>query len=231
MSKHLDALRSLIDNLSTRERILVLLGAIAIVYILWDNFLIAPAQKSYKQLTNEHLNIQGQNSDLERRRILASGLLNNSRREQVIKEIKKIEQKIKNFDGLILERLQGRVAPEYMSSLLNDVLQKNQRLQLIRVNNLPAEPFIKKNKKDADKKSRATDHQIIDSKLMGIFLHSLELELQGSYLDILKYLQDLEALQWKIFWDQVKLEVLDYPKVKVQIRVHTFSLKEGWLSV
>lgn len=231
MSKHLNALRSLIDNLSTRERILVLLGALAIVYILWDSVFISPAQKSYKRLTNEHLNIQGQISDLERRRILANGLLNNSNRERVLKDIKQFEEKIKNFDGLILERLQGRVAPEYMSALLNDVLQKNQRLKLISINNLPATPFINQKKDDSEKNTRQKDTVIIDPQLMGIFLHSLELELQGSYLDILNYLQELEDLQWKIFWDQVKLEVVEYPKVKVQIRVHTFSLKDGWLSV
>lgn len=231
MNKHFNALKSLIDQLSTRERILVLLGALAVVYMIWDSFLITPAQEQYERLTNEQLNIKGQNSDLERRRILASGLLSNSRRQQVLKEISQIEQEIKNFDGLILERLQGRVAPEYMSALLNDVLQKNQNLELIRINNQPAEPFVKKKPKDQNKTDRQKDNTLIDPKLMGIFLHSLELELQGSYLDILSYLQELEGMQWKIFWDQVKLEVLSYPRVKVQIRVHTFSLKDGWLSV
>ena len=59
----------------------------------------------------------------------------------------------------------------------------------------------------------------------------MEMELQGAYLDILDYLQELEALQWKIFWDDVKMDVQEYPIVRVYIKVHTFSLKDGWLSV
>lgn len=231
MSEHLNALQSLIDKLSSRERILVLVGALSIVYVIWDTFLITPIQKSSQLLSKQHQSLQRQITDLEARRIMATGLLNNSKRKQLVNEIVKLEKTIKNFDGKILERLQGRVAPEYMSALLNDVLQKNQQLELLSINNLPAVPFVKNGKMEKDDKNLQSEYIEPDPQLVGIFLHPLEVELQGGYLDILKYLQALEAMEWKIYWDQVKLEVLEYPNVKVQIKVHTFSLKEGWLSV
>ena len=229
MSEQLNLLQNLIDKLSTRERILVLLGVLAVVYMIWDTFLISPIQKTSQQLSKQHQSLQRQISDLEVRRITASGLLKNSQRKQIIDDIAKLEKNIQNFDGQIRERLQGRVAPEFMSALLSDVLQKNQQLKLLSINNLPAVPFIKNGDKDTGQDNKATE--TIDPQLVGIFMHALEMELQGSYLDILGYLQALEAMQWKIFWDQVKLEVMEYPSVKVKIKVHTFSLKEGWLSV
>ena len=234
MSKPFNLLQSLINNLSTRERVLVLLGVLSIIYMLWDNFLITPMQTMTDNLVNQSMALQKQMVNLETRRILANGLLKNSKRKKILGEIKVVEKKIKNFDGKIIERLQGRVAPQYMASMLNDVLKNNHDLQLISINNLPAVPFVSHadgNKSNAEKTQKNNKTVTQNSQLPGIFLHSLELQLEGRYLDILNYLQSLEALEWKIFWDQVDLEVLEYPKVKVQIKVHTFSLKDGWLSV
>lgn len=228
MSKQLNFLQNLINNLSTRERVLVLLGVLSVIYILWDTFLITPIQVETKSLLSQRSSIQEQMVGLETRRILANGLLQNSKRKKIQSEISTVEKNIKNFDGKILERLQGRVAPHYMASMLNDVLKNNLKLELISISNMPAVPFVGQ----ADKTETENKNlEVTDPRLIGIFMHSLELQLEGSYLEILSYLRALENLEWKIFWDQVNLEVMEYPKVKVHIKVHTFSLKDGWLSV
>ncbi len=223
MNKQLNVINDLINKLSTRERILVLTGFLAVIYIGWDTFLITPVLKTNTALNMQLQTIKQQMSDLEKRRVIASDLLTQSRRKQLVREISQVEQKINNFDSQISQRLQGRVDPEEMAGLLNDVLQKNHKLELIQINNLEAEPFITQNKTD--------QKEPVDPDLVGIYRHSMEMELQGTYLDILDYLQELEALQWKIFWDDVKMDVQEYPVVRVYIKVHTFSLKDGWLSV
>ena len=223
MNKQLNVINDLINKLSTRERILVLTGFLAVIYIAWDTFLITPIIKANTALNMQFQTIKQQMSDLEKRHVIASDLLAQSRRKQLVREIGQVEQKINNFNSQISQRLQGRVAPEEMAGLLNDVLQKNHKLELIQINNLEAEPFITQNKTD--------QKESIDPDLVGIYRHSMEMELQGAYLDILDYLQELEALQWKIFWDDVKMDVQEYPVVRVNIKVHTFSLKDGWLSV
>ncbi len=234
MSTPVNLLQNIINNLSTRERVLVLLGVLSIIYVLWDTFLVTPIQSSNKKLINERMTIQEQMTTLQTRSLSANGLLKNSKRKQILGEIQAVEKQINTFDSEILERLQGRVAPEFMSSLLNDVLQKNQDLELISIHNLPAIPFAdrKKDKKDKDEPLSVQEKQpAVDPKLVGIFMHPLEIQLQGRYLDVLSYLEALENMGWKVFWDQVRLEVVEYPKVKVHIKVHTFSLKDGWLSV
>ncbi len=223
MTSKLDLINDLINKLSTRERILVLTGLLAVIYLLWDSFLITPIKKTNTALNIEYQSVKKQMSDLEKRQIMASNLLAQSRRKQLLKEIGQVERKINAFDVQISQRLQGRVAPEDMPALLNDVLQKNRKLELIQLNNLQAEPFISQEKTEQSK--------AVDPDLVGIYRHSMELELQGSYLDILDYLQELESLKWKIFWDEVKMDVQEYPLDKVYIKVHTFSLKDGWLRV
>jgi MSHA biogenesis protein MshJ len=41
----------------------------------------------------------------------------------------------------------------------------------------------------------------------------------------------LEGLPWRIFWDSVSYEVLDYPKSIVRLKLHTLSLSEDWIGV
>ena len=231
MSKHFNLLQSMIDKLSTRERVMVMLGVLAVIFMIWDTFMIVPLQSSNKTLLNQRITIQGQVADLQSRLVIANGLLKNTTRKKLISDISLLEKKIIGFDEKILERLQGRVAPEYMIAMLRDVLNKNQRLELLSISNLPAEPLTSKEQQETDSRGKKISSKPVDPDLAGVFMHSLELELEGRYLNILEYLQALEVLPWKIFWDHVKLQVLEYPKVRVQIKVHTFSLKDGWLSV
>nr|NIO43188.1 hypothetical protein [Burkholderiales bacterium] len=53
----------------------------------------------------------------------------------------------------------------------------------------------------------------------------------GRYLDIVDYLKTLEALPWKMFWGEAKLETEKYPRSRFTLVVYTLSLREGWIGV
>ena len=61
--------------------------------------------------------------------------------------------------------------------------------------------------------------------------HGFAIEFSGSYLATLNYLEALESLPWRFFWDSVSYEVLDYPKSIVRLKLHTLSLSEDWIGV
>ncbi|MCU7834422.1 MAG: hypothetical protein KZQ83_04130 [gamma proteobacterium symbiont of Taylorina sp.] len=226
-----------VDKLTRRERILVLLGILSVLYMIWDTFLMTPIQMTQKKLNGERLTIQKQLSELEVRNILATGLLKNNNNEKFIKAIAQVKGKINELDNTIKAQLKDQVPDELMVSMLGDLLQKHQGLELLFIHNSPAEPLKKEDdtEDNSQKKNQQKNKPVksIDKKInaLGVFMHPLDIELQGSYLDILNYLIELENMGWKIFWDQVQLNVLEYPRVRVHIKVHTFSLKDGWLSV
>lgn len=220
----------MLDNLSIRERVLVLLSILAVCYVVWENFLLAPLLKSVDQYKNERLQIESQLTELEGRRIVALGLTKRNDTEKLEADIAAYKEKIARIDRKINSKIEGRVAPEHMSRLLHDILGRKRNLTLIRMKNNPPVPLIGMGK-EAEGKNEAS---LSDKKLpvkVGIYQHSLEIELEGRYLDILDYLLALEELQWKFYWERLHMEVGEYPVMKVRITVHTFSLKEGWLSV
>jgi MSHA biogenesis protein MshJ len=65
----------------------------------------------------------------------------------------------------------------------------------------------------------------------GIYKHGVEITVQGSYLDILDYMTQLEGLPWQLFWGKAKLTVDEYPKATLTLTLFTLSLDRKWLNL
>lgn len=69
----------------------------------------------------------------------------------------------------------------------------------------------------------------MDNKYPHAWRHGFRLEFSGSYLNTLAYLQSLESLGWKFYWETLVLNADEYPTVETAIEVFTLSLDEAWL--
>lgn len=105
--------------------------------------------------------------------------------------------------------------------MVEQMLLKNRRLEIIRVESLPPEPLQQMTGATAGDKSGG----------LTAYRHGMRVELRGNYLDILVYLKELEALPWKMFWGQLNLKVEKYPMSHVTLRIYTLSTRPGWLAL
>jgi MSHA biogenesis protein MshJ len=64
-----------------------------------------------------------------------------------------------------------------------------------------------------------------------VYRHDVEIVVQGGYLDIMKYLAQLEAMPWHLFWSKAKLSVDEYPKTTLTLTLFTLSLDKKWLNL
>ena len=118
-----------------------------------------------------------------------------------------------------LQQVQGLLFE--LGLLVEELLLQEPKLTLIRLQTLDAKPLL-----DADGMLQSAD-------LMAAALHrhDFAIEFAGDYMATLRYLQALEALPWRFFWDSVSYEVEDYPRSLVRLRLHTLSLSEDWIGV
>jgi len=70
-----------------------------------------------------------------------------------------------------------------------------------------------------------------EDKPLVIYKHGIELTLQGSYLDVLRYLAAIENIGVRFFWERVEYQVEQYPLGEVSIEVFTLSTQEQLLDV
>lgn len=62
-----------------------------------------------------------------------------------------------------------------------------------------------------------------------LFRHGVTMVLEGSYLDLLDYLTRMEQLPSQLYWGDMQLRVIRYPKVALTLNVYTVSLDSKWL--
>ncbi|HZP94362.1 MAG TPA: hypothetical protein VFB20_15995 [Burkholderiales bacterium] len=136
---------------------------------------------------------------------------------QVRTEIERIDVQLKGLHG-------GLVTPARMAGILEDMLTRNRRVQLVGLRTLPVTPLV-----EARKESRQESGQ--GETARNVYKHGIELTLQGGYLDLLDYLARLERLPWQMFWAQARLDATDYPRVRITVTVYTLSLDKDWLVV
>ena len=134
-------------------------------------------------------------------------------------EIAVLKKEIPELDARLAGATTGLIGPEEMTQVLRQLLQRASKLEISGLRTIPATPVIV----DAQENGVVTGAKI--------YKHGLELELAGGYLDVLRFLQSMESLQWRFFWDQIELQVEQYPRARVRLVVYTLSLEEGWIGV
>jgi MSHA biogenesis protein MshJ len=120
------------------------------------------------------------------------------------------------------------VPPDQMAKLLEGMLSRDRGLQLVSLRKLPARRFEAPGAPKADAAGTA---KAAAQPERGIYQHSFELTVQGSYADLSSYLARLEKLPWQMFWGKVSVDAEHYPVIVLTLTVHTLSLDKAWLIV
>lgn len=213
-----------IDALSLRERGLLLLVLVFVIYLAWDNLLIGSLDSERKRLTAQIRELQAQTAKIEAQvqATLHAHSLDPDRENR--EALKQLKSELLALDTQLKDTMLGLIDPRQMSKVLEGVLRRDTHLRLIRIESLAPRPLI-------GEETKGPGEQDKDSHLAGVYRHGLAIEFEGTYLDTLRYLKTLEGLPWQFYWDNVELRVGDYPHAHVVITVYTLSLKEGWIGV
>lgn len=200
------------DSLSVRERILIFVTIMAVFTAAWHVTLMEPllrqAEQARKEIAATRTRIEAANTSLEDQVLqLAHADTTNQTRYALI------QQRMQQVDGELAAYSGQLIDPAEMARVLESVLKSQSRLQLKRIRNLGAEALT------ADDQ----DDSVI------LYRHGLEIEVEGSYLDCLAYLEEIEGLPWRFYWQFLELDVVQYPRNRIRIEVSTLSLDEEWI--
>lgn len=208
------------DLMSVRERVLVLVAVLAVMAVVWDTVFSAPLDRERKQRLQQVEALRAEVSGLEESvGVLASKGVEDQN-AALNDEIARISKELPELEARLAGATSGLIGAEEMTQVLRQLLKRAERLQVRALRTLDAAPVM------AD-----VQDTVAPTAGARIFKHGLEIELAGAYLDVLRFLQAMESLQWRFFWDQVELEVEQHPRTRVRLVVYTLSLEEGWIGV
>ncbi|WP_426176277.1 type II secretion system protein GspM [Massilia sp. TWR1-2-2] len=120
----------------------------------------------------------------------------------------------------------GLVPPERIAPLLETILKANGRLQMVAMATLPATPVGAAVRVGAP---AATAAASLPPPLL--YRHGVQLTVRGNYLDMVHYLDALEAMPTQLFWGQAGLQVEEYPNARLSLTIYTLSLERRWITL
>ncbi len=221
-----------IDALSIRERGIVLIGILFVIFTVWNSFLMKPLEIEQKNIKAQLQQKQATQIALNKQLQI---LIEKSRKDPNAENMEKLnalKARLKIAESTMHASTANLVSPKNMARILETVLHKTKGLYLLEVKSLGMSSLIEHKKKTDEKK----DKKVIGSKsesdeLENAYKHGLRIEFEGDYMTTLDYLRDLESLEWDFFWDRFEFQVEEYPRSRVAITVFTLSLDKNWIDV
>ena len=208
MREHIQQLLERVDALELRQRIMLLLICLAIMFLIVDTLAIQPAIKQQKvqrqAITDWELKL-----DVLRER---AGMLPDHPANSSASRHADMLARLNTLNAQIQKQMGGLLAPEQAVEVLKQVLEQEQGLSLVEVN------AGSLSLSDTD---LSGDDEFVD---IGINRYQMQLQLEGGYLATLRYLRALEDLPWKFFWEGMDYEVIEYPTARITIDLYTLGL-------
>jgi len=211
---------------SIRERALMLIAAMAFVYVAADLGLLSPAQRQQRQA-----NIQTETQQTEinktNREIAALSeqlaRLNSSEKEA---ELRALQQIIADADALLSEDDGGSLK---LSAMLDTLLRTTPGLSLVSLKTLPVVPLLPRGPQAADGTELKPSPPMVGGKPapepppIAVHQHGVEIAVKGNYLALLPYMEKLRHYPKRLFWTTASLEVVKHPESMLHLTITTLS--------
>ena len=217
VSARFAGIRTWFDALALRERLLMALTALAVVWALWSfalqQFLDAGRTAATNGINSTQAQIQAA--------VAEQRVLSGTRGVDPNADLRDRQQALQQSIAALEERLQRAVesfvAPERVPELLAELMRQHQGLRFSAAERLPSEPLMAE--------------QTEANALPSLYRHPIRIEFEGNYFDVLAYLQVLERSDWRLNWRKLDYAVHAYPMARVSIEVDTLSRSREWLGV
>lgn len=204
-----------LDGLSLRERALVFVAALAVLFGIWFNLVLAPVEARGEAMDRRAQALRQQLEQLnERSRLVAERLAQNPNRA-LERERTRLQARLETIDGDLRERTGAYVGPDQMARLLQNLLSDRRGLNLMALENTG--PRRVQLEGDAE------------ASMVPIYRHGVVLEFEGRFGEVVNYLNAVKALPWRFLWKRLEYEVTEYPAARVRLELETLSAEEDWI--
>lgn len=215
-----------IDGRVLRERVLIFLTSLALIFLLW-NFLVQARfdrerialQAEATKVASEQQTLQTQMSNLAMAMASDPAIAKTNIIQKLNTDIASVEARLSNLS-------QGLISAEQLPKVLEEVLLRTSSVKLLQVRTLAATEL----QLAAPPQGTNTEGKSASGGT-GVYKHGVLIRVAGSYSQLIQLMTEIEALQWKFYWESLDYTVKQYPNAEIDIRVFTLSSEEGLLGV
>ncbi|HEX8610492.1 MAG TPA: hypothetical protein VF800_04325 [Telluria sp.] len=228
MKARLLKLQLKIDSLSVRERAILFGAAAGVIAFVLYALLLDPLflrQKMLRsQISQQQNNMIGIDTEITAT-VQAAAIdpdqANRARLAAIKANSARLSENLRTVHNSL-------VAPERIAPLLERILKANSRLRMVGVKSLPVIPYNGSFEADAAQAGAAVAAAVSGR---AIYAHGFEVTVRGNYLDMVNYMDAMEAMPAQLFWGKAQLEVDTYPEARLSLTIYTLSLDKKWMTL
>jgi len=223
-----------LDAMTLRERAMVFAAVVASILFLLYTTSVEPLLNKQKLLRGQIRQQQNQVAGIDMEiAAMAQGFVVDpdvATRER----LQAVQHEIDTTSAGLMAVQKGLVAPNKIAPLLEQLLRGNGKLKLVSMKTLPvtglneavlpAEPARAAAATAASAKAAPKPRELL-------YRHGVEIVLQGSYLDMISYMEALESLPVQLFWGNASLDAQQYPNSRLTLTLYTLSLDQKWIKL
>jgi MSHA biogenesis protein MshJ len=203
---------------SLRQRALVTITLLVLLGFCWWNYYAEPMMRNIEAHRLENRRVAGQVQNTREvlqslRQRIATGIYRE--KEQ---QLAQLSEELAQVDNRLRAETVELIDPEKMLQLMTQLVYRESKLKLLSLRRREVRPAI----------ARVEGEETGEP---GIYRHVLEIELSGKYADILRYMQTLENLDWKLLWDEIEIESDEHPRIKLTLVMSTLSTGKEWIGI
>ena len=231
MKERIAILAERFEAFTLRERGLIAATVIVMLYMLWDAALMSPEEFKQNQITTKTQEVIEQRNVLTLQVQEMTAALKGGEAENIKARVNELHRLLADLKQQQKDLTVEFIHPAQMAKVLRDMLSSDRGLVLTQLVSLGAQPLFPPEKSENSVVKNQDTVSIKKSSQPEVYKHGMRIILEGDYFKALEYLQALEAMPWRLYWDNVDYHVVKYPRARIAITVHTLSLSEGWIGV
>lgn len=202
-------------RLQLRERYMLLSASSLLLLWLGLLYLLEPGWQQLQQQRLQQQQLQTATAQLQRQLTEIEVALQQDPDAQLKQQLASASLQEQQLTTQI-RQVSGRyIAPEQMLALLQDVLLTQPQVQLLRLENQPAQALQLPG--------------AADGSASPLFQHRTLLVFRGHYQPLQQLLQQLEQLPWQLHWRQLRYQVSRYPLAELYLELETVSEQQNYL--
>lgn len=225
-TKQLYLLKQKIDHLSERDRVLLLLIIVVVSSFLWFFAIVKPIINSKNEKEQQIQKILDQITTLTQKKKIIEILISNPGTVKTIMHFKDLTTQISTLDKAISHYHKRYISERDLAKLLHDMLKQTMGVTIENFGTIiptpaPPQTSTMTPKSSSVKTSASTTLQTNHYRLI----------IRGTYFPVIEYLQRLEQLPWRLYWDKFDYTVTKYPEGLVTVDFYTLKPKSAQLII
>ncbi len=210
------------DERQARERALILATVTVVILLTGWQFWVVPALEQVRTTQSEIASVRATRDSLITQQAALQQRLAQDPSAELRQRLESRQQRLERLDQQITETTGRLIPPRAMVVMLQDMLATEDGLELQGVELLAPEPVFT----DRGEADEVTVHE---EALL--YAHEVDIRVRGGYLEVLRYMERLEAMDERLGWVLLEYDASAWPNGEARVRVRTLSLEPAWLGV